>query len=835
MVGIVLVAHSRALAGALVALVRQVAPPEVPLAFAAGAGPDRSDFGTDASEIVAAIQSVYSPEGVVVLMDLGSALLSAEMALELLPQEMQARVILCPAPLVEGAIAAGVQAGLGSDLQVVCAEARQALLPKSEQLGDRLEGEPEEKRLAPGREAWQMPSAQSIEVSLTNLHGLHVRPAARFVQLAASFDAQVDVLNLTTGKGPAPALSLNALATLGAQRGHRIAIRAWGSQASLALDALGRLVESGFGEIDTGLQPVPEVEVLPAARFEAGRPLRGIPVSEGIACGPVYFYQPRLLPVSQTTAVDSAGERARLAGALETVRLAISARQERLRAQIGPDRASIFDAHRLILQDPDLLSKTVQRIEGEHLNAAAAWQASIAEVAEAYQELADPYLQARRADLLDVGNQVLRLLIGVESSMPIQLSAPSNIFADELSPGETASLQPELALGLVTASGGPTSHSAILARAMGLPALAGVDLARLGVAERSFIALDGANGLLWIEPAEDVQRDLAGRRQAWLSCRQQLRESNRAPARTSDGREIEVAANVGSLATARAAALNGAQGIGVLRTEFLYLDRDTPPTEDEQVAVLQEIGRTLGGLPVIVRTLDAGGDKPLRYAHMPQEANPYLGVRGLRLSLRQSELFLTQLRAILRAGDDYPVKVMFPMVTGLEEILQGKALLEQAHRSLEAEARRHCWPVELGIMIEVPAAALISARLAPQVDFFSIGTNDLTQYTLAAERGNPDLASLADALHPAVLSLVRQVAETAHRHGKWAGVCGEVAGDPQAAPLLVGLGVDELSMNPADIPAVKQAIRRVNFHEAQELVDQALACENASQVRMLVS
>ncbi len=464
-----------------------------------------------------------------------------------------------------------------------------------------------------------------------------------------------------------------------------------------------------------------------------------------------------------------------------------------------------------------------------------AWQISIAEVARAYQELDDPYLQARRLDVLDVGDQVLRVLLGLETGAPIQLTAPAIVFAEELSPGETASLEPELVLGLVTASGGPTSHSAILARALGLPALTGVDLARLGVVEGTNIALDGANGLVWIEPPRDVERELSGQRQAWLSRRLVLLENSQAPACTLDGRVIEVAANAGSLATVRAAILNGAQGIGVLRTEFLYLDRDAPPTEEEQVAVLQEIGRILGGLPAIVRTLDVGGDKALRYIPMLREANPYLGVRGLRLSLRQPELFLTQLRAILLAGVDCPLRVLLPMVTGLDEVLQARRLLEQAHHSLEAEARQHPWPVEMGIMIEVPAAALISPRLAPHVDFFSIGTNDLTQYTLAAERGNPELSNLADALHPAVLRLVRQVVDVAHQHGKWAGVCGEIAGDPQAVPLLLGLDVDELSTNPVDIPAVKQTIRAVDFNKAQRLVEKALACENAAQVRALVS
>jgi phosphocarrier protein FPr len=805
------------------------------LAVAGGTGPDRQDFGTDATEIAAAIQSIYTADGVVVLMDLGSAVLSAELALEFLPQAMREQVVLCPGALVEGGLTAGVQAGLGSDLQVVCQEARRALQPKSEH----LEGSSREDQLGiplvVSDQVSQPENAHIIEVTLSNPHGLHARPAARFVQLAASFDAQVEVANLSTGKGPVSARSLNALATLGAQRGHHIAIRAWGPQASAALEALDHLASSGFGESSMGAVVTPSVETPRVSQPILGESVRGIPVSEGFACGPAIIYRLPQLIAPTTRIDDPISDRARLDNALTIVQRAISAKQESLQTQIGPDQASIFDAHRLILQDPDLLTRTRDRIDSDHLNAAAAWQASIAELVREYQELEDPYLRARGIDVLDVGDQVLRVLLGVERRPPIQLTGPGILFAEELSPGETASLDPDLVLGLIIARGGPTAHSSILARALGLPALIGVDLLRLGVESGAQIAIDGGAGMVWIEPGEEVVHELEERRRTWLSERQALLESSHAPAQTQDGHGVEVVANVGSLATAQAAMLNGAQGIGVLRTEFLYLDREAPPSEEEQVAVLQEIGNILGGQPIIVRTLDIGGDKTLRYINMPQEANPYLGVRGLRLSLRQPELFLVQLRAILRAGVNYPLRVMFPMVSDLEELLQAREYLEQVHRSLENERLPHRWPVEMGIMVEVPAVALISLRLAPYVDFFSIGTNDLTQYTLAAERGNRELANLADALHPAVLSLIRQVVEAAHLHGKWAGVCGEVASDPLAVPFLIGLEVDELSMNPVDIPAVKQAIRRVDFKRARKLAEQALVCESAAQVRSLVS
>jgi phosphoenolpyruvate-protein phosphotransferase len=290
---------------------------------------------------------------------------------------------------------------------------------------------------------------------------------------------------------------------------------------------------------------------------------------------------------------------------------------------------------------------------------------------------------------------------------------------------------------------------------------------------------------------------------------------------------------VGSLAEARAAALNGAEGVGVLRTEFLYLRRLEPPSEEEQLSILLEICAALEGAAVIVRTLDVGGDKVLPYLPQPKEENPYLGVRGLRLSLRQPELFTTQLRAILRSGANYPVRVMFPMVASLDEAMQAASLLVHAHEDLQRAKLPHRWPIETGIMVEIPSAALLSHSIAPHVDFFSVGTNDLTQYTLAAGRGNAELAALNDALHPSVLRLIQMVAQAAHQHGKWMGVCGEIAADPQAVPILLGLGVDELSLNSSGIPRVKQAVREVDMESARALAERALACSGVEEVRGL--
>lgn len=848
MVGIVIVSHSRALATALVELVSQVSQTQVPIAISAGVGDDRQELGTDAVELMEAILEVHSPDGVVVLMDLGSAVLSAETALDFLPDEVRQSVRLCPAPLVEGAVAAAVQAGLGFDLDTVCREARAALGPKLEQIEPQASAAGSELEVvipAPGL-ASLAESRLSVELIVRNLHGLHARPAAQFVKAAASFDADIQVRNLTNGKGPVSAKSLNGLATLGAVKGHQIQITALGPAAGLALETLGRMVEEGFGELETAPEPLGGVS---AMKPETGVGLPGreagavlvVPVSEGIALGPFYRYQPPTPPISDERISDPALAWAGLQKAIASTRQAINQRRSALEKNLGERDAystAIFEAHELILQDPDLLETAKASIYGSYLNGAAAWDQAVKGVAESYRSLDDPYLKQRAIDVIDVGNQVLFALAGKTEGLKIELPGPVILFAEELTPTETSSLDMDLVLGLMTVGGGPTSHSAILARALSIPAISGVSAALESLDPGTLVGLDGFNGQLWIAPDAGQQSELSARRAAWLEERERLLRTSQELAATADGQRVEVVANVGSVQDAQKAAENGAEGIGLLRTEFLFLTRTTPPSEDEQYEELCQIGlaMTQAGQqdwPMIVRTLDVGGDKELPFVQLAPEANPFLGVRALRLSLRKPELFQPQLRAILRAGANYRFRVMFPMVANLDEVLQARQALEQAHAGLMAAGLPHRWPVEMGIMVEIPSAALLSRTIAPQVDFFSIGTNDLTQYTLAAERGNPLLSGLADALHPAVLRLIGEVAQAAHQYGKFTGVCGELAGDPLAVPVLVGLGVDELSMNPSAAPRAKAIVRVLKTEQARSLAAEVLAAPGAPEVRQI--
>ena len=827
MVGIVLVSHSATLAEGVRGLAAEMAGPEVRLEPAGGL--DEPDaLGTDAVRVADAIARADSGDGVLVLMDLGSAVLSAETALDLLTPEQRERVLLSEAPLVEGAVAAAVAARLGASLAEVAAEARGGLQGKTAHLG---EGEPSPP--VGTAAAAPMEEGPTRRLEIGNPLGLHARPAARFVQTAAGFDAEVKVMNLTTGRGPASGRSLNGLATLGVRQGHEILVSAHGPQAEAALDALAGLAARDFDEEVIPAAPLGP-PASPAARAPAvmleGAALTGLPGAPGIVSAPARHFRTLTPEVPTGSSGDPDAEWKALEDAREQVRSEIRATRDSVAARAGDYSAAIFDAHLLFLDDEALLGPAGRAIFEQGRNAAEAWHDAAEAVAAEYRSLDDDYLRARAEDLTGVARQVVAALAG-ETATP-SLAAAGIVIAEDLTPADTASLDRELARGIATAAGSPTSHSAILARSLGIPAAVGLGEAVLSVPESAALLLDGDGGLVFLDPDQELVADYERR----VAVREKEARAARAaaaePALTRDGRRIEVVANIGSPEDVPAALANGAEGVGLLRTEFLFLDRAAMPGEDEQHEVYTRIAAGLEGRPLVLRTLDVGADKPLPYVPQRSETNPFLGVRGIRLALATPELLETQLRAVLRTASEYPLKVMFPMVATLAEYREATSVLARVRAHLES-AGTTVPELEVGVMIEVPAAALAAEVFAPEVDFFSLGTNDLTQYTMAAERGNASVAALADGLHPSVLRLVRIVAEAASRHDRWVGVCGELASDPAAAPVLIGLGVTELSVNTPSIPAVKQAVRRVDAEVARALADEALRLSSATEVRAL--
>jgi phosphoenolpyruvate-protein phosphotransferase len=538
------------------------------------------------------------------------------------------------------------------------------------------------------------------------------------------------------------------------------------------------------------------------------------------------------LTIRRQTSDDPDTERARLAAARSRALDELDRLIETRRDRLAPDDLAIFDAQRLMLEDPELLAQVDEAI-AEGASAERAWSISIQVTAGRLQALPDPYFQARAADIRDIGERVLRHLLGVVE-VPALPDHPVVVLAEDLSPSDTVGLDTSRVLAFCTVRGGPTSHAAILARRLDLPAVVGLGKELLDVAEGETLVVDGEAGIVIVDPDALTLANAQRRQAALLAQRWELDMAAGEPALTSDGARIEVAANIGNLEDAEAAARHGADGVGLLRTEFLYLDRLTAPSEEEQVAAYRAILEALGGKPVVIRTLDVGGDKPLPYLPLSEEANPFLGVRAIRLAQQYPDLLRQQLRAILKASHGYPVRVMFPMVAVVDEIRQLRALVEEIKAELTVEGVPVTEDLQLGMMVEIPSAALLAHHFAPLVDFFSIGTNDLSQYTFAADRTNATVAALADALHPAVLQLVALVVKAAQSAGRWVGVCGELAADEVAVPVLIGLGVDELSVNPVSVPRIKAAVREWSLSEARVLAGRALDLESASAVRELI-
>jgi phosphocarrier protein FPr len=809
-VGLVVVSHSRTLARSAVALAAEMLHGRR-LRIEVAAGLDDTTFGTDAVAIMEAIERADGPAGVVVLMDLGSAVLSTELALDLLQDpSIRDRVTLSPAPLVEGLIVAAVAAAGGASRAEVAAEARDALLGKSGHLSTPTEGATPE----PGRDG----AAEVVGVfSVENPHGLHARPAARLVSEVRALDASVRLRNLTTGGSTVPAGSLSRVATLAALRGHQVEVRASGPQAQEAVEHLLTLAARKFDET------VEEAAEPPAASrvTSIGGPLAASP---GIAIGPVRRLTAVPVDVDRQPVGEPAAEWRRIVESVAAVRRDIEHVRVVTAREVGGGQAGIFDAHLSLLSDAEMLADVKARTSAG-TGAVAAWAGCLADVERAWADLPDPYLRERAADVHAVAEQVLRALTG---ELGRRMSGRGVLVAEDLTPAETAGLDLDLVTGVLLAHGSPSSHAAILARARDIPVVVAAGPEVLTIPEGTTVLLDGAVGELHVDPGPALLAEYERRAADAAAERAQQLALAEQPAVSRDGVAVAVAANLGSVADARAALAAGADGAGLVRTEFLFLDRSAAPGVEEQQVEYDAIADALAGRPITVRTLDVGGDKPLSYLPLPQEANPFLGQRGIRLSLDHRDLLRDQMAAICHTARRSPTSIMIPMVSTPGEMIGAlQVLTEAAGPAGLPEGLR------VGTMIEVPSAALKIESFLPYVDFVSIGTNDLTQYALAAERGNAAVAALSDALDPGVLQLIDHVCRAA-RGRIDVGVCGEAASDELAIPVLVGLGVRELSVSPPAVPRVKAAVRELDVERCATLARRALGLADADDVRKLV-
>ncbi len=673
--------------------------------------------------------------------------------------------------------------------------------------------------------------AASEAILIPNKTGLHARPAAVLASVAKSFQSEI---KLQLNERTANARSVTSIMALEAGHGDKVVVLAKGTDSKEAVARLGKLIAAGLG--DEGCSPAPAPASTTIARIAEPPPTRrrsanpeellGVSASPGLAVGTVFQVRHEDIAVEEEGAgVDR--EKTKLAEAIAKASAQLEALRARLHAESDPAKAAIFAAHAELLDDPDFLDIANSAI-AKGKSAAFSWKNATLLHAQRLASLRNELLAQRANDVRDVGWRVLELLCGVSRQAP---AYPENsiLIAEDLTPSDTATMDRGRVAGFATVRGGATSHVAILARSLDIPAIAGIEPAALDVEAGTPVILDGSKGSLLLNPASQ-EVDRIRQRQARTAARRREDLAHALePAVTTDGRRVAVFANIGGVKDAAQVIEAGGEGVGLLRSEFLFMDRSTAPSEEEQA---QSYAAVLGALGedrhVVIRTLDVGGDKPLAYLPIPREDNPFLGERGIRVGLGRPEVLRTQLRALLRASAKGKLHVMFPMIATLEELRDAKAVLAEEAGALGIP------PFPCGIMVEVPAAAVMAKTFAAEADFFSIGTNDLTQYTLAMDRGHPKLAPKIDALNPGVLRLIALTIEGARAHQRMTGICGGIAGDPRAVPILAGLGVDELSVSIPSIPAVKAQIRRLNFVECQELARRALDCATAEEVRSLV-
>ncbi len=559
---------------------------------------------------------------------------------------------------------------------------------------------------------------------------------------------------------------------------------------------------------------------------------KGIGASEGISIGKVMLFieEEMNIPQEKISEVQVGTEIEKLLDAQKKSKLQLISIRDKVKEKMGEDKAAIFDGHIMLLEDDDLMDEVKDKIKAEKMAASRALDEGVTEYCEMISQLDDPYLREREADLKDVGKRWLKNILGIRMKDLSNLDPETVVVAYDLTPSDTAQLDLKNAVGFITEIGGKTSHSAIMARSLELPAVVGVKDALKELADGAPIVMNGEVGEIIIEPDADTLKDYREKREAYLKEKEELKKLIHEEAVTEDGHKVELWGNIGSPEDIDAVLEAGATGVGLYRTEFLFMNSDHLPTEDEQYRAYRVVAEKLQGKPVTIRTMDIGGDKELPYMDLPKELNPFLGWRAIRISLVKQDIFKTQLRAILRASAYGQVKIMYPMVTSINEVRKANEILEECKRELDEIGKKYDKDIKVGIMVETPSVAIIAYKFAKEVDFFSIGTNDLTQYFLAVDRGNELVASLYDSFNPAVLEAIQKVIDAAHDRNISVSMCGEFAGDKRATEVLLGMGLDAFSMSASSVLQVKKKIRSSSYEKAQKYRDEILALNTPEEV-----
>ncbi|EGQ0316325.1 phosphoenolpyruvate--protein phosphotransferase [Staphylococcus pseudintermedius] len=562
--------------------------------------------------------------------------------------------------------------------------------------------------------------------------------------------------------------------------------------------------------------------------------IKGIAASDGVAIAKAYLLVEPDLSFNNEKTDQPEAEVQKFNEALNNSKIELTKIRNHAEEQLGADKAAIFDAHLLVLDDPELIQPIEEKIKNESASAPQALTEVTQNFITIFESMDNEYMKERAADIRDVAKRVLAHILGVELPNPSIIDESVIIVAHDLTPSDTAQLNKQYVQGFVTNIGGRTSHSAIMSRSLEIPAVVGTKSISESVQQGDMVIVDGLTGDVIVNPSDDEIKAYQHKRESFFADREALKQLRDEPSKTLDGHEVELAANIGTPNDLEGVHNNGAEGIGLYRTEFLYMGRDNMPTEDEQFEAYKKVLESMKGKRVVVRTLDIGGDKELPYLNLPEEMNPFLGYRAIRLCLDQPEIFRPQLRALLRASAYGKLNIMFPMVATIQEFRDAKALLLEEKENLKQEGVEVSDDIELGIMVEIPATAALADVFAKEVDFFSIGTNDLIQYTMAADRMSERVSYLYQPYNPSILRLIKQVIDASHQEGKWTGMCGEMAGDETAIPLLIGLGLDEFSMSATSILKARRQIKDLSRTEMVQLADRALNCATVDEVVDLV-
>ena len=804
MVGIVIVSHSKMLAEGVKELADQMSQNKVAIIAAGGFDDESNPIGTDPFKIKEAIETLSDCDGILVLMDIGSAVMNAELAIDLIDENLKYKILLCEAPLVEGAIAAAAQAMTGAAIKAVAHEARNGLLGKQSLLQPREDNEPQ-------IETEPSNFDKEIKITVPNQLGLHARPSVKLVELVNKFNLTAAVVS-TNNKPFVDANSISQISTLGAKKDDILIFKVKGNQGNDLEIALNTFTKENFGDpINTNTTKIKEE---PINKIIPSDELIGFGVSKGIAIGKAKLLKNVLVEVKKEKADDTLLEISKLKNSIAIVLNNFKEIQQKTLKLYGKDDAEIFDFHIFMLNDAKTIQQAEQIIHDESVSAAYAWYTVYTNLEKKYLDMEDAYLKERASDIVEIRNKVINEIQN-SSNNDIILTEPAILIVDEIGPAQTLSLDTEKVLGIISMHGGETSHATILARSLGIPAITSVGKAINAIRENEVLAMNGSTGSIVLESEhpEEIKTLILEKEKEDKLLKERFAKAKQ-PAVSVDGVEFKILANVSSPKEAKIAFDNGAEGIGLYRTEFLFMNRDSAPSEEEQYTIYKQLCENMEGLPITIRTLDIGGDKQIPYLGICEENNPFLGLRGIRYCLQNTALFKTQLRALCRISADYQIKIMYPMVGVVEEVLSANELLREVQNDLKNEQIPFNKNMQIGIMIEVPSVLFLIPQLAKEIDFLSIGTNDLTQYLLALDRENTNVSKHFSALHPSVLTAVQHIIRLANENNLDVSLCGELARNQKATKLLSGIGLRNFSMSSPAIPSIKEIVRNLNVAES---------------------